>query len=144
MATKPGIPGRDPSLEGEGVPDLEGPLPAKIATGDPQEGVAPPGDRPVGSFDFGVTRDEEHRAEPLDLRITREEPDFDDDPSRDALDPDENPAVGRIVEPESNVDELDLTEDSVAFDVGPDDGVFAPEESAMHIVPDDEVDADDL
>src|SRR5258705_11267548 len=62
------------TLEEEGLPDLEGPLSEKAATGDPQEGVAPPSDRPA-SFDYGVTDDEEERGEPISVRVAREQPD---------------------------------------------------------------------
>ena len=63
-----------PTLDEEGVPDLQGPLPAKEATGDPQEGVAPPGVRPRASVDWGVTPEEQRSSEPLDVRIAREVP----------------------------------------------------------------------
>lgn len=64
-----------PSLDDEGMPDLEGPLPEKAATGDPQEGLAPPGDAPRASVDFGTTAEEQRHGESLDLRIARENPD---------------------------------------------------------------------
>jgi hypothetical protein len=66
--------GIDRSLDEEGIPDLAGPLPEKAATGDPQEGVAPPTDRPA-SMDYGVTADEQSSPEPLDVRLARELPD---------------------------------------------------------------------
>ena len=61
----------------------------------------------------------------------------DDDQIR--ADGDENdelrrPEVGRLVEPESEVDELDKTAEPLATDVGADDGDLSPEERAMHIV----------
>lgn len=46
------------------------------------------------------------------------------------------PEVGRLVEPESGVDEIDTTAEPLATDVGADDGDLAPEERAMHIVED--------
>jgi len=64
-----------PSLDDEGVPDLEGPLPGKAATGDPQEGLAPPADAPRASVDFGTTAEEQRHGESLDLRLARENPD---------------------------------------------------------------------
>jgi hypothetical protein len=66
--------GLDRSLDAEGIPDLEGPLPEKAATGDPQEGTPPPSDRPAAA-DYGVTAEEQSRPEPLDRRLAREEPD---------------------------------------------------------------------
>jgi hypothetical protein len=70
------------SLDDEGVPDLEGPLPEKAATGDPQEGLAPPNEAPRASVDHGVTPAEQREPEPLDTRLAREEPDVweDEDP----------------------------------------------------------------
>lgn len=52
----------------------------------------------------------------------------------DEHDPLRQPEVGRLVEPESGVDQIDTTAESVATDVGADDGDLAPEERAMHIV----------
>jgi len=64
-----------PSLDDEGMPDLEGPLPGKAATGDPQEGLTPPADAPHASVDFGTTAEEQRHGESLDLRLSRENPD---------------------------------------------------------------------
>src|SRR6059058_2760041 len=50
-------------LDEEGIPDLEGPLPEKAATGDPQEGLPLPSDRPA----------------PLDVRLSHEVPEVDGD-----------------------------------------------------------------
>ncbi len=66
----------EPSLDDEGVPDLDGPLPEKEATGDPQEGAAPPGDRPRASVDWGVTAAEQLAGEPIGVRVGREVPDI--------------------------------------------------------------------
>ena len=54
----------------------------------------------------------------------------------DPNDPLNQPEVGRLVEPESGVDEIDTTAEPIATDVGADDGDLAPEERAMHIVED--------
>ena len=75
---------RTRTLDEEGIPDLQGPLPEKEATGDPQEGGAPPSEVPA-SLDYGTTAREEHDREPLDRRLTRELPDV-GDPSDDAGD----------------------------------------------------------
>lgn len=100
--------GIDRSLDDEGIPDLEGPLPEKAATGDPQEGTPPPTDRPA-SLDYGVTAAEQREPEPLDRKLARELPD-DPRPSDDAVtlvDPadeapglvdDEKDVVGRAVD----------------------------------------------
>src|SRR4051794_9564838 len=68
--------GTGPSLDDEGVPDLDGPLPEKEATGDPQEGASPPGDRQRASVDWGVTADEQLAGEPIGVRVGREVPDI--------------------------------------------------------------------
>jgi len=57
-------------------------------------------------------------------------PDDDDLPEED---PDRQPEVGRLVEPESGLGELDITAEAIATDVGLDDGDLAPEERAMHL-----------
>ncbi|HEY7107507.1 MAG TPA: hypothetical protein VH986_13955 [Acidimicrobiia bacterium] len=62
------------TLDDEGVPDLEGPLPEKERTGDPQEGASPPADRPA-SEDFGTTAAEQERGESISRRVEREVPD---------------------------------------------------------------------
>jgi hypothetical protein len=76
------------SLDAEGVPDLEGPLPEKEDTGDPQEGLAPPNETPHASVDWGTTAEEQRAGEPDDLRLARDVPDTADDPN-DAAQPDE-------------------------------------------------------
>jgi hypothetical protein len=98
--------GQDRSLDAEGIPDLEGPLPEKSATGDPQEGVAPPADHPA-SLDWGTTAEEQRLGEPLDRQLARELPDVTDD--RDTVG---HELFGR---PEDNQDGL------------------SAEESAMHV-----------
>lgn len=66
-----------PSLESEGIPDLEGPLREKAATGDAQEGLYPPSEGGyVGADEFGTTAEEERRGESLDAKLARERPDI--------------------------------------------------------------------
>ena len=67
----------------EGMPDLDPPAPGKIETGDPQDGLPPPGDRPRASVDFGTSAEEQRHGEPLDLRIAREVPDAAAPPAAD-------------------------------------------------------------
>jgi hypothetical protein len=61
----------DDGLEADGIADLKGPLPSKVATGDPQEGVVPPGDRPRGADEFGTTAAEQLRGEPAEENAVR-------------------------------------------------------------------------
>lgn len=46
--------------------------------------------------------------------------------------PTEHNDVGRLVQPENEIDEIDTTAEEVAFDSG-DDGALSAEEAAMHI-----------
>jgi uncharacterized protein DUF5709 len=114
-------------LEDEGVPDLEGPLDEKAMTGDAQEGVAPPRERPGAVRDYGVTAAEQRTDEPLRRRLLREQPDVGDAGAEETPEP-----VGRLVEPESGVDEQDETAEAIASDVGDDNRGFTAEEAAMH------------
>lgn len=139
------------TLDEEGIPDLNGPLPGKAATGDPQEGQAPPGDRPRASVDFGTTAHEQREGEGLDGRLAREVPDvfeqIDDDP-------DEDPAgIGNVIdvntlevldEDQDDDEELGLSGELVDGDTDDADserdapGAWNPadlpaEEQAMHI-----------
>jgi hypothetical protein len=112
----------DRNLDDEGVPDLEAPLPEKEATGDPQEGVAPPNDAPRASVDRGITAEEQQRPEPIDERVAREEPDIGEAPGaqpRDAV---------QASEPQGTLpdDEADLVADESPAEGAPD-----PEDRAM-------------
>lgn len=114
-------------LDAEGIPDLEGPLPEKAATGDPQEGLAPPSERPA-AFDYGVTDAEQRAGEPISVRVAREEPDVvaADDASFVLVGPDdEGPGL------------VDDEKDMTARGVAPGGGLSA-EEAAVHLADDGE------
>ena len=64
-----------PSLDDEGIPDQLDPLPGKRASGDGEEGLPPPDDRPRASVAHGTTEGEQREGEPLDYKLRREEPD---------------------------------------------------------------------
>jgi hypothetical protein len=122
--------GLDRSLDQEGIPDLVGPLPEKVKTGDPQEGTPPPTDRPA-SLDYGVTADEQLRPEPLDIRLARELPDFDD---RHGAVADDDRVL--LVEPEDeDLGLIDDEKDLVGRSVDADDENLSAEEAAIHIEP---------
>jgi hypothetical protein len=110
----------EPSLEDEGVPDLEGPLEGKRLTGDAQDGVPPPADRPGPGRDWGTTASEQRQDEPLRRRLLREEPDVMPLPH--------DGGVGRIVDPDSGTD---VTREAIGMDAGEDHGGFSAEERAM-------------
>jgi hypothetical protein len=116
-----------PTLDDEGVPDLEGPLPGKERTGDPQEGVAPPGYRPGASTDWGAVPSEERAGEPLDRRLQRERPD---------VPPDEDSPPGPVLVGDDLYadDEKDLVASAFTADAGV--GQSA-EEAAVHVVDDE-------
>src|SRR4051812_18714817 len=146
-----------PTLDDEGIPDLEGPLPEKEATGDPQEGLMPPHDRPVAATDWGITGEEQRAGEPLDRRVAHELPDIGetdplDDNVRDRVaeeraredrDPADEIAPGEPrleVEGELVGDDLldDEEDEAVAslVEADPLEGHSA-EEDAIHVVDDD-------
>jgi hypothetical protein len=118
--------GLDRSLDQEGIPDLEGPLPEKVKTGDPQEGTPPPTDHPA-SLDYGVTAEEQMYPEPLDVRLARELPDFgarriaDDEP------------VELVVPGDEDVDDVDDEKDVVGRGIDPGDDGLSAEEAAVHV-----------
>jgi hypothetical protein len=112
------------TLDEEGVPDLEGPLPGKAITGDPQEGLPPPNDKPRAATDWGVTAEEQRAGESVGLRVEREQPDVDEAPSatpREVVVP---------VEPQATRD--DTEKDEIAEEARP-EGALSPEEAALHI-----------
>jgi hypothetical protein len=115
---------RDRTLDEEGVPDLEGSLPEKAATGDPQEGVAPPGDKPRAAVDFGTTRAEERQGERLTDRIEREEPDVDGTRAGQARE------QAQVADPHGTRDD---DEKDLVGEAAPVDGALAPEEQALRV-----------
>jgi hypothetical protein len=139
------------TLDDEGVPDLEGPLPEKAATGDPQEGVSPPRDHPA-SFDYGVTEEEDRRGEPISVRVAREEPDeLDpeaDDPGVELLDEASIEGLGDDAEllGETEPEELEGlgAEDAAVHvrDMAP-GGVSGPDSYVSGLDPLDEIDEGD-
>lgn len=133
----------DPSdpFEDAGLAAEESGVPGKRITGDPQDDMPVPGDTPIAVDDFGTTAAEEQAGEPLDLRLSREEPDLDADTPLDTSEfadqpypEDREERVGRIVETDEGA-RSDEEDTAVAFDVGTDRGGFTAEERAMHVEP---------
>ena len=124
-----------PTLDDEGIPDLEGPLAEKEMTGDPQEGAPAPSDRPA-SLDYGVTPREQAAGEPISVRVRREVP--------DVVVGDENEEAVRLVDLEAESDGEPLGDDYDPADDGelvagveePSLGGLAAEEAAVHVVED--------
>jgi len=112
---------KDLSLDQEGIPDLDGPLSAKSETGDPQEGVSPPSDRPA-SLDWGTTAIEQSEDEPLSARLARERPD-------DLVAAVDLDYPVELVDGGVDVDDGELIGQAVETDAG-----MSAEEAAIHIV----------
>jgi hypothetical protein len=124
-----------PTLDDEGIPDLEGPLAEKEMTGDAQEGASPPVDRPA-SLDYGVTPHEQVSGEPISVRVAREVP--------DVVEADEENTAVRLVDLEADSDgepegdEYDADDDGELVASVEEPGVtgLAAEEAAIHVVDD--------
>ncbi len=133
------IPERPSPFEAEGIPD-----PGETSEGQDASGAAggeePPHDTAMAVESFGTTAEEEHEGEPLDLRVSHEEPevlaavDQDADESQGADTPfaeASGQGVGRLVQPDEG-GRGDRESDLVARDEGTDLGGYSAEESAMH------------
>jgi hypothetical protein len=145
-----------PTLDEEGIPDLEGPLAEKERTGDPQEGIMPPQDHAVAATDWGITEEEQRAGEPLDRRVAHERPDIGEtDPVEDIVrdevaeeraredrDPADVLAPGEernVVEGELLGDDLlDDREDEAVGSIAETDPLegHSAEEQAIHVVDD--------
>lgn len=137
------IPQRPSEFEAEGVPDPGETSEGQDVVGDAGSayGEEPPHDTALAVDDWGTTAEEEHAGEPLDLRLSREEPEVlaavgrDADESENADTPFDERAgqgVGRLVEPDEGA-HTDTEADLVATDAGTDLGGYTAEESAMHL-----------
>lgn len=119
----------DSDLEAEGIPELEGMPPGKVAAGDVAEGLVPPRDHPQGADEIGITPAEEIHGDTLAERVAREEPD-----AAVVGGAGEGALAGRVVQPDEGWAgdlDVDAEEEGVAVG-GPDD--LSAEESAVHVV----------
>src|SRR3954471_13893419 len=125
-------------LEAEGIPALEEPIPGRDVELS-EEGIMAPRDHSVAAGSdpaYPVTAAEERTLESVAERAARENPDFGEATFTD----DEAPELApRLMEPDSDIDEVDVTAEEVA-DLVDDGGGFTAEESAMHIVSEDVAD----
>ena len=101
-------------------------MPEKAATGDPQEGLPPPSDRPA-SFDWGVTAAEAAEGESIATRVAHERPDF-DEPYAVRADEDD-----RVVLIDDAYDGIEDDEDELVADASTDEPSLSAEEAAVHI-----------
>jgi hypothetical protein len=125
--------GRTP--DDEGIPDLDEGLPEKAMTGDAQEGMPLPSDRPA-SFDFGVTAAEQRQGESISQRVEREEPDPTAEDARssdDQIRADNNPV--RLIG-EASLDETDLDGELISDAEPASEGGMSAEEASVHVVDD--------
>jgi Family of unknown function (DUF5709) len=127
------------SVYESGVEDAEDFDPVESLTGDdPDEpfdtSYSPPDHRPSATR-WGTTDFEQAQGEPLDLRLSEEEPDIDVDGG--ALDVADRRA-GRIVQPDEGA-HSDTESEAIATDVGTAGYGSSAEEAAMHVI-----EADDL
>src|SRR3954471_21510002 len=121
------MPTQDDDLEEEGQPQLYDPPPGQDIETD-QEAPMVPKDRPLGANEWGTTVAEERTAEPLYRRVRREVPDVDERP----LVTDE-PAP-RLMDPDSDIVEIDETPEMVGLMDEDDSAGLTAEEAAVHIV----------
>lgn len=137
------IPEKPSEHEAEGLPDPGYADPGQLESGDTEGVTEPPHDTALAADDFGTTAGELHDGEPLDGRLSREEPDVLTAAGRDAdegvgadtpFDERAGQGVGRLVDPDEGV-RTDTEADLVANDVGTDLGGYTAEESAMHVEP---------
>ena len=128
-------------LDLEGIPTVEESIPGRdIETSD--EGIMAPRDYSVAAGSdpaYPVTDAEQRAQEPVAARAARENPDFG---HGDLGADEESPVAGRLLEPDSDVDEIDETAEEVALLDEDDDAGLTAEESAVHVVSEDV--ADDL
>ncbi|RCV50652.1 DUF5709 domain-containing protein [Marinitenerispora sediminis] len=92
---------------------------------DSTEDVALPADEPVAMDEFGTTGTEREAGEPLDVALSREEPDVGQRPR------DEESHAPRLVAEDEGI-RPDEDETMVARDAGYDQGAYSPEEQAIH------------
>ncbi len=113
----------DLSPDTEGIPDtVEGPPPR--TPGELADQALPlPGDEPKGAYDR-VTAAEHLEGDTLDQRIRREQPD------RVRPDP---PHSGRLIEPESEVDQIDVTKEEMATRAAEPGLSLSAEEEAIRV-----------
>ena len=126
-------------LEAEGMPAVEEPIPGlDIETSE--EGIMAPRDYSVAAGSdpaYPVTDAEERTPESVGARAARENPDFG---QGDFGADEESPEAGRLMEPDSDIEEIDEEAEAIGLAGDDDDGGLSAEESAVHIVSEDVAD----
>lgn len=111
-------------LDEEGIPEMTQ-LPQGISEWNADDGMMPPRDFPQ-AVDGNTTAGEQLIGESLEERLEREEPEV------SAASLDDGSEVGPLMEPDSEIDEVDITDEAVAIE-GREAGGLSAEEAAMHI-----------
>ena len=122
------------ALEEEGIPELEEQPPGKVLSGETPEGIVPPRDYPLGAEEYGTTAAEELIGESIAVRAAREELPLS---AERPLNDDGHGLVGRLVQPDGGMVDVDDTADEFGYDVA--DGVaLSAEEAAIRVETDPE------
>jgi hypothetical protein len=129
----------DENLDAEGIPQTDGQPGKNIETSE--EAMMAPRDYSVAAGSdpaYPVTAEEERAGETVAARAAREEPDFGEPGSRSAAVADRAAVGARLMDPDSDIDEIDLTDESIAL-VGEGDRAPTAEEAAVHVVSEDDL-----
>ncbi|MGH9264659.1 MAG: hypothetical protein ACRD1D_08200, partial [Acidimicrobiales bacterium] len=98
MVDRQNLPRPAPEVTEDGVPSMDEIPEDLLVTGDPVEGEMPPLDRPQAVKDWGTTTSEPLAQEPMDVRVSREQPDVgaagSDDADRQFLEPGADDGLG--------------------------------------------------
>lgn len=125
MVDRQNLPRPAPELSEDGVPAIEEIPEDVLLTGDPLDGELPPLDFAQAVTGWGTTASEQLASEPLEVRLAREEPDFE---TADEY------ADRQFLEPGAEFGLGDDEADSIGeVDTGMEDTLSA-EEAAMRIV----------
>ena len=103
-----------------GVPSTEDIPAGQLETGDPLEGEIPPLDDPQAVEDWGLTAAEQQGAEPMSLRVQREEPDV-----LDELSADEEPGPRRVGTLSGEEAAMRVEEEPAGMNYDPDPGYLS-------------------
>jgi hypothetical protein len=139
------------SVYADGDDDAEYLDPLETLTGEDADepldtSYSPPDYQPAATR-YGTTELEQLQGESLDQRIAQEEPDI--DPYSESAESSEDvtergsadPRAGRLVQPDEGA-HSDLESEAIARDAGTAGYAASAEEAAVHIVDDEELDAE--
>jgi hypothetical protein len=132
---------RDENLDAEGIPEVDEMPPGRnIDTNE--EALMAPRDHSIAAGSdpaYAVTAREGRLPESVADRAARENPEFGE---RDLYQADQKAEAGRLLDPDSDIDEIDVTAEEIGLSAEDDSAGMSAEESAVHLVSEDV--ADDL